>query len=197
KTTISNNGILSVASNETGTKITVQATSVFDNQKNGTADVSIIIIPPPKNWISIEGSIIGFGIRYERSLSTTFNLGLMFFLQMNDAMFVERSSFILDGGLLATFRFFPGNSIFFLEIGAGYGGNYDSGFGSGSTFGFMVYPAVGLQLGKKAKGIFFNAFFGVPIIIEGDRTTITNSKEEYDKFTSISIRYGIGLGYKW
>lgn len=198
KTTIDANGVLTVASSETGNSLTVQATSVFDNSMSRT--ILVMIAPPPVNWISVEGSILGVGIRYERSLSNFFSLGANGFWQtLNDDN---------DFGITAIAKFFPGNSFFFLELGAGYGsidGTVDYSYQLGgqtkkgelsySASGFLISPSVGLRFGRMAKGLYADVFFSVPMVI-GSRSWKDFDGGPDDIFT-ISLRYGIGAGYAW
>ena len=195
KTNIAPNGILTVASNEpTSNTFTIQATSKFNPQFSGKATVTIT--PPPKNWLLIEGSIWGGGLRFERSLSNSFTLGLNGFTQT----FQDSA----DMGVLASTRLYPGNSVFFLELGLGYG-YIESGIAykaeeqerklSYSADGFMINPAIGLRFGRKAKGFITDFFFGVPIVL-GNKSWIDYSGGP-DGIASYSFRFGIGIGGAW
>ncbi|MCL2181289.1 MAG: hypothetical protein FWB83_09185 [Treponema sp.] len=198
ETTISPRGSLFIAANETGDTLTVTATSTFDTEKSGTAVV--VVLPPPVNWVSVEASVWGAGIRYERSLGNIFALGVNGFWQSFDG-----SS---DAGVLAAARVYPGNSVFYLELGLGYGYmeksivlSYQLGdqtreniFRYNSS-GFIINPSVGLRFGRRTRGFFVDAFFSAPIMI-GAKNWIDYDGGPEDMF-NISFRYGVGAGYAW
>jgi len=194
KTVISSKGALTIASDETSTEMTIQAVSQFNTEVSETITVAVEILPPPKNRFSGEISILGFGLRYERSISDVFALGASVFWQT-----LEDS---VDAGILASARLFPGDSIFFLELGLGYGymeRSYLYKFNSGwrmiedkmiyKISGLMINPAIGLRLGRNTRGFFADVFFSVPIVI-GERDLIEGNIDA-------GFRCGIGLGGAW
>jgi len=198
KTTISEKGVLTVAPNETSSKITIQAASKFDPQINGT--VTITILPPPVNFLSVEASVLGGGVRYERFLTEFFSVGVNAFGQLFEHT--------VDAGALAVARVFPGNSVFFFEVGLGYGyreggvpyeyesdGKSKDGQLKYGAAGIMVNPAAGLRFGRKSKGFFADVFFSVPIVF-GERTWVGFSGGP-DETISSGIRCGVGLGGAW
>ena len=201
KTVISSKGVLAIADDETGTELTIQAVSQFDSKISGSVEimVTIVILPPPKNRLSGEASVLGAGLRYERSLNDIFSLGANIFWQtFNDSV---------DFGVLASARLFPGDSIFFLELGLGYGymeriylykfQGYDILFGermmNGSIIyknsGFMINPVIGLSFSRKTRGFLTDVFFSVPILL-GERDIIEGNVDA-------GLRFGIGLGGSW
>ena len=194
KTVISTKGALTIASDETNTELTIQAVSQFNAEISETITITVEIVPPPKNFLSAEGSIWGGGLRYERSLSDVFSLGANFFWQtLNDTA---------DAGILAAARLFPGDSIFFLELGLGYGymeneyiyifhhdGEMVKDKTTYSNSGFMMNPAVGLSFGRKTRGFFADIFFSVPVVI-GERDLLEGNVDT-------GFRCSIGLGGAW
>ena len=195
KTVISPRGVLTIAADETGTELTIQAASQFNSEISGIVTVTVEILPPPKNFVTAEASVLGGGLRYERSLNDVITLGANVFWQtLNDSV---------DLGILALARFFPGDSIFFLELGLGYGymeRSYLYRFSSGGGYviedktiyknsGFMINPAVGLRFFRNTRGLSADIFFSVPVVI-GQRNLTDGSVD-------VGFRYGIGLGYTW
>jgi len=193
KTVISNKGVLTISGDEISQALTIQATSQFDSNVIGEVTVLIEILPPSKNFLSAEVSIWGVGLRYERSIIDVLTLGANFFWQtVNDTV---------DVGILATARLFPGNSIFFLELGLGYGymeRNYlyyfiDDWMNEGEilykTSGFMINPAIGFRFFRETRGFFADIFFSVPFVL-GERDLLEGNVDA-------GFRCGIGLGGAW
>jgi len=198
KTIINEYGVLSVAENETSTVFTVNASSMFDSQIS--TSTSIIILPPPVNFLSVEASILGGGLRYERFISD--------FIALGAHVFWNTFEKTVDASLLFSIIFFPGNSIFFTELGLGIGYREDyivyeyqsgaarrSGELAYNAVGVMINPAVGIRLGRKTKGFFANAFLNVPIML-GERSWL-GYEGGPDEFISAGLRCGIGLGIAW
>jgi len=159
-----------------------------------------MITPPPENWLLAEVSVWGGGLRYDRSITNSFSLGFNGFMQtFQDSV---------DVGVLATTRLFPGNSVFFLELGLGYG-YMESGISykfqaesmyieeklSYGAHGFMINPAIGLRFGRKAKGFITDFFFGVPFVL-GNKNWI-DYNEGPDGIFNYSFRFGFGMGGAW
>jgi TolB-like protein len=156
---------------------------------------------PPRvrsNWISLEGSVIGGGLRYERNLNESFSLGFIGFNNwILDAFPGFDNSF--TGGALVTTRFYPGGSRFYLELGMGYGGILPEFFYGSSAdsedgrappdrviehrkakiseetreyaAGFMIQPAIGFRFGGYRSSFFINPFISVPMAIGTIETT--------------------------
>ena len=131
--------------------------------------------PPGKgnriNWLSVEATFLGLGIRYELDINDIVSIGGNVFYNYNFIPY-ELHSF----GLSGTVRFFPGGSPFYLELGAGLGWEISRNY-----YGLMVTPAIGARLGGQTRGLFANPFISFPIIVNGTAQT----------------RAGIGLGGAW
>ena len=194
KTVISNKGVLTIAADETVTELTIQAASQFNSEISDYVTITLEILPPVKNRLSGEISILGFGLRYERSISDIFALGVNGFWQT-----LEDS---VDAGILATARLFPGDSIFFMELGLGFGymeKNYLYKFNSDERTiegkviykmsGFMINPVIGLRFLRNTRGFFADVFLSVPFVI-GERDLIEGNIDT-------GFKCGIGLGGAW
>jgi len=157
---------------------------------------------PRVNWLSVEGSIAGGGIRYERDLNNVFTLGGTAWLDYN---FFARPAF----GAMVTSRLFLGR-VFYVELGLGLGTveweeyyhwqeqylhqwhdgwqwreewrwRQRSGRQWTSTFGPMIAPAIGLRLGGQTRGFFANPYISLPLVLGAP----------------VLVRAGIGLGWAW
>jgi len=191
KTFISSDGILTIASDETSFELRVAATSKFNTRRNGIVYVTI----SPVNWLSAEASVLGGGLRYERSINNFFSRGINGFYQglNND----------IDLGILAITKLFTGDSPFFFELGIGYGYmersiEYNTPSGNRGelvykTHGIMINPAVGVRY--TAKGFFFDLFVSAPIVF-GQKKWVDFDGGP-DGAVTPSIRYGIGMGGAW
>jgi TolB-like protein len=158
-----------------------------------------------KNWISGEATFFGIGARYERMLNNKFSIGGNFIWDYaND--FIWDTNVML---ILANFRFYPGgNSLFYLELGAGFGsGAYywdnpeDDWYRVLSAAGFAMVPAIGMKFGGKRTGFYVNPFINAPVII-GVGRDYSSDEGDYDPSNTqfgffISLRFGVGLGYAW
>jgi len=151
-----------------------------------------------RNWLSAEaalgdwfdtGTDMGGGIRYTRDINHFFSVGAAAFFHgifYNDGeMGPAREIAPFCYGAMATALFFPGHrSIFYLEIGMGWGRGL-TGFGSGSSggggeiwsayyvTGFTVAPGIGWRLGGRAGGFFVNPFISMPIVLGEQRVRRT------------------------
>jgi len=112
---------------------------------------------PRANWISGYTGLLNmhhyFGIRYERDINRFFSVG------------GTVTALGFDIGALATARFFPGGSPFYLELGMGWGwigGHEDRELWLAS--GFMVNPSIGVRLGGRRIGFFANPFIALPVV---------------------------------
>ena len=130
----------------------------------------------PVNWLSIEASFFGGGLRYERNTSRVSALGAVVFF---DATMDFDTQAI---GVLGTLRLFPGGIPLFLELGMGVGWmswerdvrrEFDSGMGwvdrwyereRTSSAGFMIAPGAGARLGGRTLASFVNPFISFPTL---------------------------------
>ncbi|MCL2190676.1 MAG: hypothetical protein FWB79_01660 [Treponema sp.] len=154
-----------------------------------------------RNWFSAEASLLGGGIRLERSINNFFTLGGTAWVDRNTFQY-RRTTF----GVMGTPRLFVGGSPFYFELGLGLGsaswwetnevwvpGTPAWGGGGGtsgrfewqttreSTTGPMVTPAIGLRLGGRTRAFFVNPYVSLPIVIGAP----------------VSVRAGVGLGGAW
>jgi len=147
------------------------------------ANVVPSIAAAPVNWLSIEGAVLGAGIRYERDVSRLFSIGANAFLHANVTDFDNQII-----GALASARFFPASLFpqgippFFIELGLGYGGiaRRDAQNEAYWGHGFMLAPAIGVRFGGQTTAFFANPFISLPVVL-------------YDG-AHARFRFGIGLG---
>jgi hypothetical protein len=110
---------------------------------------SISAQPSVQNWISGEISLIGFGARYERTLTPNISLGAnaywsSFLLFWNEA----------EAGAFA--RFYPAARVFFLELGLGFHAHTAVGFDSAELIsGTAISPGLGWRIDPGKWGRFF------------------------------------------
>jgi len=151
---------------------------------------------PRVNWVSVEfvcvplGELgefvfaIGGGIRYERGINELFSLGGAASFSVHDG---RGDTLVFDA--LATVRFFPLGSPFYLEAGLGFGFLHKSWeiereyrFESETYSGVMLSLGAGVRLGGRTRGFFANPFVSFVPVAPGDGSR---------------FRLGIGFGGSW
>lgn len=145
------------------------------------------------NWLSGEILALGLGFRYSWDINRFFSIGATTFLSFFDNVHEEyehsNDLWLITGGVIGTARFFPWNSVFYLEMGFGWGlmrlHNTRQGSRSVNYSGAMITPAIGLRLDGQRRAFFVNPFISMPILL--------NNRDVHDG----SILLGIGLGRAW
>ncbi|MCL2600647.1 MAG: hypothetical protein FWD88_05655, partial [Treponema sp.] len=107
-------------------------------------------------------------------------------------------------GISATARFFPGGSIFYMELGLGFGWLYSWNWSrSHSVIGLMVTPAIGLRLDfGRDRGFFMSPFLSLPLVIGNVRWSErgsggSNSGSYFGAHINTSRIFGVGLGRRF
>jgi len=147
-----------------------------------------------KNWLSIDASFIGGGLRYDRNITQNFSLGLGYFVNYVHDFTNEES---LSQFLFLAARLYPGFSTFYFELGIGFGDVWREGNNFRYADGFMMMPAIGFRFGGYNRSFFVNPFISVPMAF-GKYVT----HPELDQMKRIGgvlaqIRAGIGFGFAW
>ena len=177
--------------------------------------------PPARrrNWFSTDFTIAGLGFRYERSINDLFSFGGRIFVNaFSPSWFGFDDSSVTEGagyrrtysnwqytslGVLATARFFPWGSLFYFELGMGWGvisrwrevevnrffedSNLTiTGRGEEDQYshGLMVAPALGVRFGGRRWGFFISPFVSMPVAFDG--STIKST-----------FAGGISIGSSW
>ena len=158
------------------------------------------------NWLSLDATFWGGGIRYERDLNERFSIGGIAFWNMFAGLAGSYSA-----GALITIRFFPGGSPFYLELGMGWGtaryreeyefprGTRPRAYRSG---GFMVSPALGARLDVgRVGGFFLNPFISLPVVF-GRKQWVDGWRggslaEGPSGNVTMNLRVGTGLGRRF
>jgi hypothetical protein len=146
--------------------------------------------PEPLHWISLEASLIGNGVRYERQLSGRLSVGGTAFYHIFYLIWTSM-------GITASVRFYPWAGAFYAELGLGYGLVFGTDGGLAGleiymTHGVMITPALGwrIDLGKRGR-FYINPMVSLPIAL-GD-------KERWYGETSFGVgvncRPAFGIGY--
>jgi len=166
-------------------------------------------LSPGPNWVSGEISFLGAGVRYERDINDFFSVGGVFFWNL---LPVDNGQYSL--GLLATARFFPWGSPFYLELGIGAGAGDGVGDGVIEFPSLMIAPSLGVRLDIGREGGFFiNPFLSLSLM-RGERQTWISAVGEWDEetWTWVEVspmrlgrepamapffRAGIGLGWRF
>ena len=107
-------------------------------------------------WISGEISLLGFGIRYERTLNSYFSTGINIHANFTGVLHI---------GGTGNIRYYPFERNFFLGLGLGYQFTRIFLFGAGGL-GFAVNPEIGwkIDVGKPG-GFFLQPGIKLPITI--------------------------------
>jgi len=164
--------------------------------------------PRSVNWLSVEGSLLGLGARYERDVSEFFSVGVVGWFDVN---LWDPEEDIQSFGFLAAARFFPLNltGLFsngfpvYIELGMGVGhvqwlGRNGESFASG----LMVSPAIGARLGGQRRGFFVNPFVSLSVVFgqrewRNDGRWTEGRPDRPDGNITTHFRFGIGLGWAW
>jgi hypothetical protein len=162
--------------------------SIFTGgMKNGTGgDSATQPAETGRSWFSLEATILGGGLRYEKSISENVSWTIDAFYN-NDLIFMGESAIGASIGP----RVYLGPLYIGANIGLGWTGwekeEYSYGYyGYSETVyhngvGFMLEPTAGLKLGGKTNKVFISPFFSLPIIL-------------VDGQTLLRPRFGIGIG---
>ena len=149
----------------------------------------------PLNWLSLETTINEGGVRYERSINRSVSIGVNAFWNWAALGSPLLGNNTQSSGAMATARFFPGGSPFYLELGLGYGWmswatrhEYDGWGGETLHYferheatGLITAPGIGLRFGGRTTAIFANTFASLPVLF-------------YGSGVRTQFRFGIGLG---
>jgi len=136
---------------------------------------------PRANWLSVEATSRGVGMRYKRGINDLFSIGVNGFYYFCTPF----AGWVVPGevGISAMARLFPGGFPFYLELGLGLFGEEELRFSLART-GFMATPAVGIILGGRRRGFFVNPFLSFPTVFS---TEITHNR----------LIFGVGIGGAW
>ena len=132
-----------------------------------------------KNWISLELGLFGCGAGYEHMFNSFFSAGV------NAYANIFLPLLLINNGICANIKFYPGGRIFFLGIGFGYQGYIV--VGAGGT-GPGITPEIGWKIDVGKEGNFF--------IQPGIKFPVTfNKKLPYNAAPGIFPYFALGFAF--
>ena len=141
---------------------------------------------PLNNWISGEVSLLGMGVRYERMYNNNISFGgTAFFHSFFDGFFCYGVNF--------TSRYYPKASVFYAEIGIGFGMAENDVVVRNNILlyevtGVMFSPGIGwrIDIGEPG-GFYINPMIIMPIVIGESRSVGSN--------VGTNLRLAFGMGH--